>query len=246
MSNGFLKLIKSIYSKNNSVETDSNYAIAILIVVVLSIIIITMLLKNEARIIDKEWDKYRCHPNYVFIGGLIHKEEGTDPMTYTAMNIGHCLSKTAGKSILGANKKMDVMNQYEKAKSSAFDTGLNKMSSAFSDVATYTAIMTLTLNNMANNINSSYMYNTKVIQALFKNLRLYLAQTMVGMDYVKEYSKSMLSMFAYYHKEKEDKYHNSLGKNPVGRWFQRNIWKGEKYEHHKKQKKHLNKLNANI
>ena len=48
---------------------------------------------------------------------------------------------------------------------------------------------------------------------------------MVGMDYVKEYSKSMLSMFAYYHKEKEDKYHNSLGKNPVGRWFQRNIWK---------------------
>lgn len=246
MSNGFSNIIKSIYSANKTTETDANYTVAIFIVVVLTIIIITMLLKNEANIIDKDWDKYRCHPKYVFIGGLIHKEKDTDPMTYTAMNIGHCMSKVAGKSILDANKKMNVMSKFEEAKSSAFDTGLNKMTSTFSDIATYTAIMSLTLNNMANNINSSYMYNTQVIQSLFKNIRLYLAQVMISMDYIKEYTRSMMAMFSYYHKEKENQYHNSLGKNPVGRWFQKNVWKGEKYTHHKNQKNHVNKLRANI
>ena len=69
MSDGFSNIIKSIYSTNKTVETDSNYTVAIFIVVVLSVIIITLLLKNEANIIDKDWDKYRCHPKYVFIGG---------------------------------------------------------------------------------------------------------------------------------------------------------------------------------
>ena len=66
------------------------------------------------------------------------------------------------------------------------------------------------------------------------------------MDYIQEYTRSILSMFSYYHKEKEDKYHNSLGKNAAGRWIQRNIWKGENYTHHKNQKNNINKLRANI
>ena len=84
------------------------------------------------------------------------------------MNIGHCMSKVTEKSLLNSNKKMDIINQFEKSTASAFDSGLNKMSSTFSDIATYTAIMTLTLNNMANNINSSYIYNTKVIQSFLR------------------------------------------------------------------------------
>ena len=57
MKDEFLKMTKNIYLVNKSIENDSNYLLAVLIVAVLTIIIITLLLQNEANVIDKEWGK---------------------------------------------------------------------------------------------------------------------------------------------------------------------------------------------
>jgi hypothetical protein len=246
MKNDFLIAIKSIYATNKTVQSDTSYTVAVLIVIVLTVLLVGLLLQNEAKIIDKEWEKYRCHPKYVFIGGLIHKEKDIDPIDYTTMNIGHCMSKIAGSSILSANKKMSMIDRFEQARAGTFESGLDKLSSTLSDITTYTAIMTLSMNNMLNNVYALNNSNTQVVKSLFQNIRLYLAQVIVGMDYVRDYSKSMLSMFAHYHKEKEDKYHKSLGNNAIGKFIQSNIWKGEKYTHHKNQKNRVEDLHSKL
>ena len=69
MPNTFSNTINNIY-RNAHVITENNpsYFIAIVLIIVMIVIILTLRMQTEFNIIDKEWEVYRCHPKYAFIG----------------------------------------------------------------------------------------------------------------------------------------------------------------------------------
>lgn len=240
VKNIFIKTIQNIYSNTETIsENNPNYLIAYLLIIIMLVLFIFLRMKADFKIVDKEWDIYRCHPKYAFIAGLVHKEPGIDSITYTAQNIGHCISGTLSGPLNDALDKMDKIKNIEDVKFANFEGGIVNMMKKFSNIVSYTNRITTTLYNTMQNIFTNNQENSLVLLMFFRNIGIYFDQVKVSLSYVVSYLYSMFNMMEKYHKGKEE--YNLKRKGIFSKWYH-----GNAIERHRKGKRSAASMKKNI
>ena len=207
MIDNFYKTIDSFY-KNTGNITDNNpsYFTASIIIIILIIIILSMSMQTEFKRVNKQWHIYKCHPKYVFIGGLIHKHPEMDRMTYTAHNIGECIGKTLSEPLSDAYKKMNNIRDVDSSRILNIDSMISSIIETSTSVANYANKITNTLYNVYGNLSDVADDNAKTINNLFVNINVYFDQVKTVLSSVKEYYSELLQLIINYHQGKQKKY----------------------------------------
>ena len=161
-----------------------------------------MSMQTEFKRVNKQWHIYKCHPKYVFIGGLIHKHPEMDRMTYTAHNIGECIGGTLAGPLSDAYKKMDKIKDADASRIVNIDSMLSTVITTTMNIANYANKITTTLTNVYGNLASDATVNATAINALFEKFRYIFRQIKTVFTSVKEYYTALLQLIINYHKRK--------------------------------------------
>ena len=207
MIDNFYKTIDSFY-KNTGNITDNNpsYFTATVIIIILVIIILSLSMQTEFKRVNKQWHIYKCHPKYVFIGGLIHKHPEMDRMTYTAHNIGECIGGTLAGPLNDAYKKMDKIKDADASRIVNIDSMISTVISTSMSVANYANKITSTLYNIYGNLASDAKDNAETINKLFDNLDTYFQQVTTVLNAFVDYYREILQLIVNYHQGKQNRY----------------------------------------
>lgn len=247
MTNDILRNIGKLYNSSSKpkINTGGDYFISILIIIVLVLIIVFQMYKNEFKIVDKEWDKYRCHPKYVFIGGLIHKDPDMDRMTYNAANVAHCMSSVTGDALNNSVKKMNKLRDLDTSRAMSFENSLDAIHGSFKSITSYTAMVTMTIQNLYSNLLGGSTDDSTIVLELLKKLGVYMDQVKVNMQYLKTYLYAIFGILVKHHESKQNSYENRWGRNSFGRFFTRGLY-SKSINKHKDAKNQAQKFRSNL